>query len=100
MDLGLRRLLLIVLSIIGGIVLLPVMLFLISAGTGKAVTLESYGSDPTYIFLSVLPLALLVGLWLDYFMRTNLLPEDGGKVAAPAAAKGKRPAAAAETTEE
>ena len=81
MDLGMRRLLLVVLSIIGGIasvfvlfgltnILLPLM------GINAVVTYERYGM--IYFVLTAVPMALFVGIWLDYFMRTGILPENEG----------------------
>ena len=92
MTLGLRRLLLVVLSILGGIGLVFVMFWLLNAFFPTAdITLDRYGME--YFVLSALPLALLVGLWLNYFMRTGLIPETSKQ---PAAKKGAaRPAAAA-----
>jgi hypothetical protein len=92
MNLGLRRLLLVVLSVLGGIALVFVMFAILNAAFPTAdITLERFGNE--YFALSALPLALLVGLWLDYFMRTGIIPEDEGKQ--PAAKKGGARAAAA-----
>jgi hypothetical protein len=87
MDLGMRRLLLVVLSIIGGIASVFLLfglinIFLPLIGINGSVDYESY--DLTYFVLTAIPMALFVGLWLDYFMRTNVLPENDG---APAAKK-------------
>lgn len=96
MSLGLRRLLLVVLSVLGGIGLVFVMFAILNAAYPTAdITLDRYGNE--YFILSVLPLALLVGLWLDYFMRTGLIPEDEGKQ--PTAKRGAGRAAAAPTEE-
>src|SRR5688572_12133496 len=81
MDLGMRRLLLVVLSIIGGIA----SVFLIFAltnislplmGISAVVNYERYGM--IYFVLTAAPMALLVGIWLDYFMRTGIIPENEG----------------------
>lgn len=98
MTLGLRRLLLVVLSILGGIGLTFAMLWMLDVAYVTPINLESYGME--YFVLSVLPLALLVGLWLDYFMRTGLIPEDAGKQPAPAKKGAARPAAAEAAAEE
>jgi hypothetical protein len=81
MDLGMRRLLLVVLSIIGGIASVFVMFGLTNIvlplmGISAFVNYERYGM--TYFILTAVPMALLVGIWLDYFMRTGILPEDDG----------------------
>ena len=80
MDLGLRRLILVILSIIGGIVGVFAILALLNAAYGD-VTIERYGV--TYAILTALPLAVLVGIWLDFFMGTKLL-SDGPAQSAPA----------------
>lgn len=74
MDMGFKRLLLIILSIAGGIAGLFLTMLLLNFAYGAGVTLESYG--PAYAVLTALPIALLVGLWLDYFMGTGLLRTD------------------------
>jgi hypothetical protein len=98
MDLGMRRLLLVMLSIIGGIASVFLMFGLTNIslplmGINAVVTYERYGM--IYFILTVVPFALLVGLWLDYFMRTGIIPENDG----PAAKKerpGRQAAPAAE----
>ncbi len=80
MDLGMRRLILVILSIIGGIVGVFAILALLNALYGD-VTIERYGV--TYAILTALPLAVLVGIWLDFFMGTKLL-SDGPAENAPA----------------
>jgi hypothetical protein len=72
MDLGLRRLILVIVSIAGGIAGVFAILALLSAAYGD-VTIDSYG--PIYAILTALPLAILIGIWLDYFLGTKLLSE-------------------------
>lgn len=84
MDLGLRRLILVVVSILGGIAGVFVLFFLLNITYNARVDVERYGYE--YFALTALPLALLIGLWLDYFMRTGIIPENDG----PPAAEGKR----------
>ena len=95
MDLGLRRVLLFVLSILGGIGLVYVMFFVINAilhvvlrlPITTEITPERF--DTEYFALAALPLALLVGVWLDYFLHTGILPIDQPGAAAPAPKKGR-----------
>ena len=90
MDIGLRRLILVILSIVGGIAGVFAILALLNTAYGN-VSIETYGA--TYAILTALPLAVLVGIWLDFFMGTKLL-SDGSGAAAPA-----RPARGGKTEE-
>ena len=72
MDLGLRRIILVLLSIGGGIVGLVVIFLTLNLVYGANVTLARYGY--TFAVLTVLPLALFTAIWLDHFLGTNLLP--------------------------
>jgi hypothetical protein len=80
MDLGLRRLILVIVSIIGGIAGVFAILSLLNSAYGD-VTIERYGF--VYAALTALPLAVLIGIWLDFFMGTKLLSEGPGEAAAP-----------------
>ena len=80
MDLGMRRLVLVILSIVGGIAGVFAILALLDAAYGN-VSIETYGV--TYAILTALPLAVLIGIWLDFFMGTRLLSE-GPAEGAPA----------------
>ena len=71
MDIGLRRLILVILSLISGIVGVFVILLLLD------VKFESYGVE--YAVLTALPLAVFVGIWLDHFMGTKLLADGPGE---------------------
>ena len=73
MDIGLKRVLLIVLSLGGGVAGVFAVLGLLNLAYGAGVTLERY--TPTFAVLTGLPLALLVAVWLDYFMGTGILKE-------------------------
>ncbi len=73
MDIGLKRVLLIILSLAGGIGGVFAVFGLLDLAYNAHVTLERYGI--TYAILTGLPLALLVAVWLDYFMGTGILPE-------------------------
>ncbi|HEC21423.1 MAG TPA: hypothetical protein ENI95_00740 [Chloroflexi bacterium] len=75
MDIGLRRLILVILSLAAGVGGLFLVLFFLNAIYNTNVTLARYG--PTYAVLTALPLALLAAVWLDYFLGTGLLPEKG-----------------------
>ncbi len=80
MDLGLKRVLLVVLSLAGGVAGVFGVLALLNVAYNAYVTPERYGL--TYMILTGLPLALLVGVWLDFFMGTGILkegPHDGVK---------------------
>ena len=80
MDLGIRRIILVVVSIAAGLGLAFGLLVLIG------VTYESYTSEsPLYFVFTAFPLAVLVGIWLDLLLKTRLLsagPAD--EAAAPA----------------
>jgi hypothetical protein len=106
MDLGLRRLVLVVLSILGGIGLVYVMFFVINAALHvllrlpitTEITAERF--DTIYFVLSAFTLALLVGVWLDYFLHTGILPIDQpGATTAPAPKKGRAAREAAPAAE-
>jgi hypothetical protein len=73
MDMGLRRVLLVVLSLAGGVAGVFAVIGLLNVAYGAGVTLERYTA--TYAILTGLPLALLVGVWLDYFLGTGILRE-------------------------
>ena len=78
MDIGLRRLVLVLLSIGGGIVGLILIFLALNVLYNANITLARYGT--TFAVLTVIPIALFVAIWLDHFMGTNLLPsgpEDG-----------------------
>ena len=63
-----RRILLFVLSlIIGALITTGIVLFVLNT------SLEEYGS--LYFFLTAFFFAAAVGIWLDKFMDTELLPE-------------------------
>jgi hypothetical protein len=74
MDLGLKRVLLVILSLGGGVAGLFAVLTTLNLLYGVGVTLESYGV--TFAVMTAIPLALLAGVWLDYFMGTGLLGRD------------------------
>jgi uncharacterized protein YneF (UPF0154 family) len=74
MDLGIKRLILVILSLAGGIGGLFLIFAVLNAVYHANVNLERYGY--TYAVLTALPLALLVGVWLDYFLGTRLLPDE------------------------
>lgn len=73
MDLGLKRVLLVVLSIAGGVAGVFLVLGFLNIAYGANVTLERYGM--TFAVLTAVPVALLVAVWLDYFMGTGILKE-------------------------
>jgi hypothetical protein len=74
MDLGLKRVLLVIMSLGGGVAGLFAVLATLNLLYGEGVTLESYGT--TFAVLTTVPLALLCGVWLDYFMGTGVLGRD------------------------
>jgi hypothetical protein len=94
MDLGLRRLTVWILSIILGAASVPVILTAVTVFTKRAATMDNYGT--TYIVLTAIPMALLFALWLDYFLRTGMIPEVDEPAAAPAKKGAAKPTAAAE----
>ncbi len=73
MDIGLKRVLLVVLSLGGGVAGVFAVLGLLNVAYGAGVTLERYTA--TFAILTGLPLTLLVAVWLDYFMGTGILKE-------------------------
>jgi hypothetical protein len=77
MDLSIRRIILVVVSIAAGLGMSFGGLVLIG------VTFESYTSEsPLYFVFTAFPLAVLVGIWLDYFLKTRLLSEGPAEEAA------------------
>ncbi len=84
MSLGLRRILVLVLAVIGGIAGVYVLFFLINAAYRANVDFDRYGA--TYFVLTAIPIGLLVGLWMDFFLRAGIIPEYNEPAAA--AAKG------------
>jgi hypothetical protein len=72
MDLGLKRVLLVILSLAGGVGGVFGIFALLNLAYNARVSFERYGA--TYFILTAVPLALLIGVWLDYFMGTGLLP--------------------------
>jgi hypothetical protein len=66
-----KRILLVILSLIGGVAGVFFVLLLLNVTYDAGVTLERYGMS--YAILTAVPLALLIGVWLDYFMGTHLL---------------------------
>lgn len=80
MDLGMRRLVLVVLSLVGGVAGVFAILAVLDA-LYHNVSIQTYGA--AYAILTALPLAVFIGIWLDYFMGTRLL-SDGPAGAAPA----------------
>lgn len=73
MSVGLKRVLLIIFSLIGGVAGVFLVLGILNVAYGANVTLERYGT--TFAILTAIPLAVFVGIWLDYFMGTNILKE-------------------------
>lgn len=71
MDIGLKRLVLILLSIAGGIAGTFGILLLINLAYHANVTPARYGTG--YMILTAIPLSLLFGVWLDAFMKTKIL---------------------------
>ena len=77
MDLSIRRIILVVVSIAAGLG----MTFGLLLGIG--VTYESYTSEsPLYFVFTALPLAVLVGIWLDLLLKTRLLSDGPAEEAA------------------
>lgn len=72
MDIGVKRLILIVLSVAGGIGLTFFLLWIINVAYNANATPATYGT--IYMVLTAIPFALLVAVWLDYFLGTNILP--------------------------
>lgn len=66
-----KRVVLVILSLIGGAAGVFFVLTLLNVTYDAGVTLERFGI--TYAILTGVPLALLIGVWLDYFMGTQLL---------------------------
>jgi hypothetical protein len=85
MGIGTRRLILVIVSIAAGIGLTFGLLLFLDSQYGD-VNFERFGVE--YFVLTALPLAVLVGIWLDFFLKTNLL-SDGPADAAPPAAETK-----------
>jgi len=82
MGIGIRRIILIALSIAAGIGMTFGLLLALD------VSYDNYGT--VYFVFTALPLAVLVGIWLDYFLKTKLLsdgPQDEAKPAEQAKAE-------------
>jgi uncharacterized membrane-anchored protein len=73
MSLGLRKILVLVLSVIGGIAGVYVMFYFINVFWKANVDFDRYGA--TYFVLTAIPIGLLVGLWMDFFLRAGIIPE-------------------------
>lgn len=79
MDIGIRRVILVVVSLAAGLGLTFGLLFAIN------VTYEAYTSETlAYFIFTALPLAVLVGIWLDLLLKTRLLSEGPAEESAPA----------------
>ena len=68
-----RRIILIVVSTIVGVASVPILFIVLNALYDVGVDLERFGIG--YAFLWGTPIGLAVGVWLDYFLGTNVLPE-------------------------
>lgn len=73
MSLTLRRILLVILSIVGGVGGLLLVWLILNLVYNAGVTYQRYG--PTYSFFTAAPIAIAIGVWLDYFLGTRLLGE-------------------------
>ena len=72
MDRGLRRSIVLIISAIGGVAGTYLILFLMNIiWPTSYVTAESYGS--IYMITTAIPAGLLIGVWLDYFLKTDFL---------------------------
>ena len=65
--------LLVVLSSAGGVAGVFLVLGFLNLAYGANVNLERYGM--TFAVLTAVPVALLVAVWLDYFLGTGFLKE-------------------------
>jgi hypothetical protein len=79
MDLGLKRVLLVVLSLGGGVAGTFGILGLLDAAYGAGIyaggVFDRYGAS--YFVLTAVPLALFCLVWLDYFLGTGVLSSGG-----------------------
>jgi len=82
MGIGIRRLILVIVSIAAGIGLTVGLLFFLDSQYGD-VNFERFGAE--YFVLTALPLAVLVGIWLDFFLKTKLLSDGPAEETPPAA---------------
>lgn len=73
MDLGLKRAMLVILSLGGGVAGLFLVFGFLNLTYGAGVNFEEYGL--TFSILTVIPIALFVAIWLDYFMGTGILEQ-------------------------
>ncbi len=74
MSLWFKRLLLVVLSIGGGIGGLLLIWTILNGVYQAGVNLDRYGFS--YAIFTALPIALFCAIWLDYFLDTGLLGPD------------------------
>ena len=70
---AIRRTILIVVSIVVGVVSVPVLFWLLNLLYDARVDLSRFGVG--YAVLWGGPIALAVAVWLDYFLDTNILPD-------------------------
>ena len=73
MGLGVRKVLVLILSVAGGFGGLYAMFALVNALYGAGMDWDRYGT--AYSVLTIVPIAILVGIWLDYFFRAGFIPE-------------------------
>lgn len=74
MDIGVRRVLLVVLSVGFGIAALFGVFGFLNLVYGAG-TIGFHNYDPVFVIFTVLPMAVFAGVWLDYFLKTGVLPE-------------------------
>lgn len=74
MDLGLKRAMLVILSLGGGVAGLFLVFAFLNLAYGAGVNFEEFGL--TFSILTVIPISLFVAIWLDYFMGTGILKQE------------------------
>ncbi|GAB4472090.1 MAG: hypothetical protein Kow00124_09720 [Anaerolineae bacterium] len=73
MSLAARRILLVIISLAVGVGALFGVFGFLNLVYDAGVGFHNY--DPVYVIFTVLPMAIFAGVWLDYFLKTGLLPE-------------------------
>lgn len=67
-----KRIALVVISVVTAYIITFLEVTTIPIPIGLETTMEDYG--PTYTFFTVLTLACGIAIWLDLFMKTEILP--------------------------
>ena len=73
MNLGTRRVLLVIISLGVGVGFLFGVFAFLNLVYNANVGFHNYA--PVYVIFTILPMALFAAIWLDYFLKTDILKE-------------------------